>query len=142
MDRDHAQKRGSGRLIHSLDFPSAQQRYLHEPADTLTPEHLYQRRWALTLLDHVLATLRQEFVDAGKERLYDWLKAGLTGEPDALPYAKIAAAQGMSEAAVKKAAQRLRQRYAEVLREQIAATVDGAEAVEDEIRALFAALGS
>jgi len=141
-DRDHAQKRGGGRLIHSLDFPSAQQRYLHEPADTLTPERLYQRRWALTLLDAVLARLRQEFVDAGKEQLYAWLKAGLVGEPEALPYAKIGAALGLSEAAVKKAAQRLRQRYGEILREHIADTVDGPEAVEGEIRALFSAIGS
>jgi RNA polymerase sigma-70 factor (ECF subfamily) len=141
-DRDNAQKRGGHRVIHSLDFRSAEQRYLHEPADTATPERLFERRWALTLLDAALARLRREFIDAGKEQLFDWLKASLTGDADALPFARIATSLGMSEDAVKKAAQRLRQRYGEVLREQIAATLDGPESIEDEIRSLFTALGA
>jgi len=142
FDRDKAQKRGGHRVIHSLEFRTAENRYLHEPADSATPERLFERRWALTLLEAALDQLRREFVDAGKEQLYDWLKASITGDADALPFASIATTLGMSEDAVKKAAQRLRQRYAEALREQIAATLDTRESIEDEIRSLFTALGA
>jgi RNA polymerase sigma-70 factor (ECF subfamily) len=141
-DRERALKRGGGQTIVSLDFPSAVERYRHEPADSLTPEKLFQRRWALTLLDAVLDQLRREYHDAGKGALFERLKGALVGDHAAQPYGEIASALAMTEAAVKKAAQRLRQRYREVLCEQIAATVDGPEAVEEEIRELFTALGS
>jgi len=141
-DQERAQKRGGGRTILSLDFLSAEHRYQHEPADTLTPERLFDRRWALLLLQATLDRLRQEYHEAGKGPLYEHLKGALVGDPSALAYAEIGAELGMSEAAVKKAAQRLRQRYREVLRAEILATVDGPERVEDEIRDLFNALPS
>jgi RNA polymerase sigma-70 factor (ECF subfamily) len=141
-DRRRARKRGGGRTIVSLDFPSAAARYRQEPADSLTPEKLFQRRWALTLLEAVLEQLRREYLDAGKGPLYEALKVALVGGPAAQPHAQVGAALGMTDAAVKKAAQRLRQRYREVLRQQIGETVDGPEAVEEEIRELFAVLQS
>lgn len=139
-DRARAHKRGGGRPVLSLDFRAAAQRYGNEPADTLTPQRLFERRWALLLLEAALDRLRQEFQDAGKGLLYERLKAALLGDHGAVCYRQIGADLAMTEAAVKKAAQRLKQRYRELLRAEIAATVDGPEQVEDEIRDLFAAL--
>lgn len=141
-DRAGARKRGEGCAVLSLDFASAADRYRREPADTLTPEKLFERRWALTLLDQALERLGREWAGAGKGELFDHLKATLvdaTGKPS---HAEAAAALGMSEAAVKKAAQRLRERYRLLLRELIAATVDGPGEIDDEIRSLFAALSA
>jgi DNA-directed RNA polymerase specialized sigma24 family protein len=129
-------------VLQSLDFGEAEQRYHREPADTLTAEVLFERRWALTLLDGVLASLQSEYRESDKERLFDLLKASLLGDHDALSYAAAASSLDMTEAAVKKAAQRLRQRYREVLREQVTATVDGPEAFDDEIRELFRSVGT
>jgi RNA polymerase sigma-70 factor (ECF subfamily) len=141
-DRARALKRGGGRPTLSLDFRAADQRYGHEPADTLTPQRLFERRWALLLLDATLERLRGEFHQAGKGPLYERLKATLLGDQGAVGYGLVAADLGMTEAAVKKAAQRLKQRYREVLCDEIAATVDGPERVDEEIRDLFAALAS
>jgi RNA polymerase sigma-70 factor (ECF subfamily) len=139
-DRQRAQKRGGGCRTLSLDFASAGERYLLEPADHLTAEKLFERRWALTLLEQTLEQLKREFAQGDKGALFDRLKDVLLQTEGAASYAEIGRALGMSEAAIKKAAQRLRQRYRAVLREQVAATVATPEQVDDEIRALFAAL--
>jgi RNA polymerase sigma-70 factor (ECF subfamily) len=141
-DRQRARKRGGGQPVLSLDRPSVESQYHREPADTLTPELHFQRSWALLLLDQTLERLRAEYHESGKGSLYEHLKAALLGDHAALSYAAIGTAVGMSEAAVKKASQRLRQRYGELLRDRIGATVDGPEAVEEEIRELFAVLRS
>jgi RNA polymerase sigma factor (sigma-70 family) len=141
-DRERARKRGQGRTPLSLDFCLANDRYQQEPAHSLTPERLFERRWALTLLEQVLEQLRQEYHAEGKAALYDHLKSALVCGPEALSYAAIGEELGMSEGAVKKAAQRLRQRYRDLLRQHIAATVEGPEQVEAEIRTLFTVLGS
>lgn len=109
-----------------------------EPADGDTPEQAFERRWALTMLEQTLAGLRTEYSDAGKEALFEKLKGSLTGDSQA--YANVAADLGMSEGAVKVAAHRLRQRYRERLRDAIAETVASPDEIDDEIRALFAAL--
>jgi DNA-directed RNA polymerase specialized sigma24 family protein len=141
-DYARAQKRGGGRQILSLDFPGAVERYRHEPASGETAERIFQRRWALTLLDQVLAQLQQEYQTEGKGCLFEHLKHVLGGGPEALSHARIGAAVDMTEEAVKKAAQRLRQRYRSVLRERIADTVDEPSKIEEEIRDLFTALAS
>jgi DNA-directed RNA polymerase specialized sigma24 family protein len=141
-DRDRAQKRGGGRAPFPLDFASALERDHFEPSHELTAERVFERRWALTLLDQVLDQLGREWGAEGKGELFEHLKIGLLGAPEALSYPAIGAAVGMSENAVKKAAQRLRHRYRTLLREQIAATVEGPDLVEDEIRQLFVILGS
>ena len=141
-DRERALKRGQGNPPLSLDFRLADDRYQQEPAHSLTAEMVFERRWALTLLEQVLEQLRQEYHADGKAALYDLLKSALVGGPKALSYAAIGGELGMSEGAVKKAAQRLRQHYRELLRQHIAATVEGPEQVEAEIRTLFAVLGS
>ena len=119
----------------TLDFPDAERRYLVEPSDGRTPDQLFQRRWALTLLDRTLAELREEYVKAGNVPLFDRLKASLTGEKTT--HAEAAAELRMTEGAVKVAAHRLRQRYRERLREAVADTADD---VDEEIRDLFRAL--
>jgi RNA polymerase sigma factor (sigma-70 family) len=138
-DRACAEKRGGGRAPLSLD--SAENRYRGEPAHDATPEKLFERRWALTLLDRVLVRLRQEFTAREKEQLFDGLRLYLVGDRAAPPQQQAAAELGMSIGALKVAVHRMRQRYRELLRDEIAQTVGGPEEVEEEIRALFAALG-
>lgn len=135
------QKRGGDRAHFSLDFSAAESRYAHEPAHEMTPERIYERRWALTLLDNSLTALRTEYEREGKLELFEDLKDHLIGLAEA-PYQAIAEKRGMSEGAVKVAAFRLRKRCRERLRTEIAETVTGPEEVDDEIRSLFTALES
>jgi len=107
----------------------------------LSPEKLFEQRWALALLEQVLAKLRGDFAAKGKEALFDELKVYLTGSKKFLTYSEQAARLGMTEAAVKMTVQRMRKRYAELLREEIAHTVARPDEVQDEIRHLFAILG-
>jgi RNA polymerase sigma-70 factor (ECF subfamily) len=139
-DRAAAQKRGGGRRLLSIDFAAGESRYLHEPAHGWTPDRIFERRWALTLLDRTLAALRQEHADAGKLPLFDALKVFLTGEAGAPPLREVAAALGTSEGAVKVAVHRLRQKYRESLRAEIAQTVAAEGDVDDELSRLLAAL--
>lgn len=142
--RDHAraQKRGGGRATLTLDFPGAAERYSHEPASEETAEKVFLRRWALTLLDQALAQLHREYQAEGKTDLFNHLKTALVGATQAHSDTTIAAPLDMTPEAVRKAGQRLRQRYRKILREHIGATVDEPGAIEDEIRDLFAALAS
>jgi RNA polymerase sigma-70 factor (ECF subfamily) len=140
--RQSTQKRGGGRPTISLDFQSGEERYRRlEPADPLTPERLYEKRWALALLDLVLGRLREEFQAAGKLPLFDALKPFLAGETQKPAYLEIGETLGMSEGAVKMAVHRLRRRYRELLKEEIARTIVEPDTVEDELRELLAALG-
>lgn len=137
--RAHAAKREGNRNVPlSID---AETRYTHDtPADALTPERLFDRRWALQLLDAALDDVAAEYAARNDTALFLALKPTLTAPDDAPTYAAIAAARNQSENAVKTAAHRLRRRYRDALRTRIAATVDTPEQVNDEIRDLFAAL--
>jgi len=137
-DRARAQKRG-GQTILPLDFNAAEGKFAREPAHDLTAEKLFDRRWALTLLDQVLDRLQAEYRQTGKHQLFERLKDCLSGDAEAAPYSQIAAELNMSEAAVKMAVPRLRRRYRERLRQEIGQTVDDPRHVEQEIRDLFAA---
>jgi RNA polymerase sigma-70 factor (ECF subfamily) len=139
--REHAQGRGGTRRIFSIDAQGADDRYCAEPADTtaMTPEQLYERAWAVALLDRVLDRLRLKYQASGKSELFQRLMPALAGDPDARPAAGVAAALGMTEAAVHTAAHRLRRSYRELVRAEIAELCDPAE-VDDEINALFSAL--
>ena len=139
-DRSRAKKRGGGVATLALDAMSAETRYRHEPADTQTAEKLFDRRWAMTLLDQVLARLRAEMLAAGKLADFDALKFCLSGEKTA--YAEVARTLDMSEGAVKVAVHRMRERYRALLRAEVAETVAGPEEIEDELRALLAAVSS
>jgi RNA polymerase sigma factor (sigma-70 family) len=139
-DKARALKRGGDSTFITFDDDSAEARYRREPADLATADLLYDRRWALTLLDRVLARLREEFVAAGKVAQFDALKGALTGEKTA--YAGIATTLGMTEGAVKVAAHRLRERYRGLIRAEIAETVATPADVDDEMRHLLAALSA
>jgi RNA polymerase sigma-70 factor (ECF subfamily) len=130
--RASASKRDVRKTV-SWDAMEAESRYRLEPADRLTPERLYDRRWALSLLGSVLRRLRDEYVQAGKGGLFRILQPVLSGEKDAAPYAELAARSGQSEGALRVAAHRLRQRYRQLLREEIANTVEHAEDVDAEL---------
>jgi RNA polymerase sigma-70 factor (ECF subfamily) len=139
-ERANAQKRGGGRRVLSLDFDRGERRYHREPSHHATPEAVYERGWALMLVEQGLARLREEFVTSGKERLFDSLKGTLTAGQATPPYAELAGQLGMSVEALKVAVHRLRRRYGELVRAEIAQTVTTAEEIEDELRDLFAAV--
>jgi DNA-directed RNA polymerase specialized sigma24 family protein len=139
-DHDRAGKRG-GRVPIPIDRLEAEGRYVRELVDTSTAERLFERRWALALLERVVGRLEAEMAGAGKAELFTRLKGALTGERDAGRYGAIARELGTTEGAIKMAASRLRRRYQEILREEIGRTVDDPAEVDDEIRTLFAALG-
>ena len=134
-------KRGGGRTLLPLDTLSAEDRYRREPEDNATAEKLFERRWALTLLDRVLTRLSEEYETTGKRAMFEQLQGCLTGDSDLLPYAELAARLGTTEGAVKVAVHRLRRRYRGVLREEIAQTVADPAEIDDEIHQLFSALG-
>lgn len=139
-EREQALKRGGGRLTLSLDFDSAENRYRLEPADVWTPEKAYQRRWALTLLDRVLARLEAEYVEKGKAELFERCRVFLTGSREEPSYQHLAEALAMTPGAVKVSIHRLRQRYRDLLQDEIAQTVASPEEVRDELNDLLAAL--
>jgi DNA-directed RNA polymerase specialized sigma24 family protein len=139
-DRDQAAKRGGGAVPIPIDRIVAEGRYSAEPVNDWTPERLFDRRWATDLLENAVARLEAESTAAGKSALMSQLLPTLTGGRGNIPLAAIAVELGMTEGAVKTAASRLRKRYGEILREEIARTVADPADVEDEVRALFAAL--
>ncbi len=139
-DKSRAQKRGGGQIPIPIDVGTAETSCGFEPVDSLTAEKIYERRWALTLLEQVLRRLREEYVRAGREKLFEQLKPTLTEASRTVRYAEMAGHLGLSEGAVKVAVHRLRQRYREVLRAEIADTVASPAEVEDELRNLFSAL--
>jgi RNA polymerase sigma-70 factor (ECF subfamily) len=137
-DRDRAQKRGGGLLV-PLEFSSGEERYQREPAHDETPERIFERRWALAMLDQVLEKLRKEFVRHGRPEHFERLKVFLLGESDA-PYAALASQMNTSEGALKVAVHRLRKRYRELFRQEIADTLADPAEVESELRFLAAVL--
>jgi len=138
--RARAQKRGGGRQAISLDVRHGEGRYRLEPADEMTAEKLFERRWALTLLELVLAELRGQYARDGRERLFDRLKGFLGGRDAGTPYSGVAEELGMTPGAVRVAVHRLRRRYRRLLRDRIAQTVASPDDVDDEVRHLFAAI--
>ena len=140
-DRQQAQKRGGGKLIVPIDPELAESRFLAAPAAELQPDLLFDRQWAVTLLERTMSRLQEEYVSTGRAKLFELLRGCLAKDESALPYAEIAARLNLTEPAVKMAVQRLRSRYREILRAEIADTVAGPQEVEDEIRHLFSTFG-
>lgn len=139
-DKARALKRGGTQTTISLDSLMAEQRYALEPAEPLTADKLFERRWALTLLDQVVNRLRDEQSAAGKCEQFEQLKECITAAGRGTPYAELAERLGTSEGAVKVMVHRLRQRYRELLEEEIANTVASPEEIDEERRHLLAAL--
>ena len=139
-DREHAKKRGGSRVLIALEIETAEARYAAEPPDTLTPEALFERQWALGVIDRVTAAVRSDFIDAGKEATFLRLKGFLMGEKEEGGYAEAARELGMTQGAVKVTVHRLRGKFRERLRTEIMATVSDDSEIDDEIRYLMAVL--
>jgi len=139
-EKARAQKRGGGAPILSLDLAAAERRYDLEPADDSSPDKVFDKQWALALLNEVVSRLENEYRLDDKPALFAALKETLAGTRESQPYAVLAARLGMKEGAVKVAVHRLRKRYRELLQEEIANTVASPEEVQEEMRHLFRAL--
>lgn len=134
---ERRQKRGGGAEHVPLDLENAEECYMAELASGLSPDRLFERQWALTLLQTVMAKLREEYARNGREGIFDALKDRFSTDGDAASLAAVAGQLGMTEGAVKVAAHRMRQRYQGILRNQIALTVDSPREVNEEITHLF-----
>jgi RNA polymerase sigma factor (sigma-70 family) len=141
-DRARTLKRGGSEPPISLDVEAAEGTYRIEPRDDLTPERLFDRRWALILLERVLAQVRDAHVSAGKGEMFDCLKGFLTGDSTGVPYADVAQASGMSEGAVRVAVHRLRRDFRETLMQEIAETVSDPADIDGEIEYLLKAVSA
>ena len=135
-----AQKRGGGAPVLSLDWAAAEKRFDLEPATQESPDKLFEKQWALTLLSDVLTRLGREYQSEGKTEWFAALRQTLLGLRESQPYAELAVKLGLSEGAIKVAVHRLRKRYRELIREEIAKTLEDAREVEAEMRDLFQVL--
>lgn len=131
-----AQKRGGGQALISWDA-ECEQGYLLQASDPITPERQYERSWALELLERVMSRLREEYETAGRLQLYEAIQPHISGAEGRPGWARLGATLGMSESAVTVAMHRMRRRYGDLLREEIANTVASPREVEDELRHLM-----
>lgn len=138
----HALKRGPGRMMVAIDAAEAEQRYALEPVDEQSPDRLFEKRWALTLLDNVLVALRTDYVRSGQDKIFDALKKFLAWNSASEAYREAAAELGLKENAVRVAVFRMRRRYGDLLRAQVADTVTSPEEVAAELDYLFSLLRS
>ncbi|HUR47513.1 MAG TPA: sigma-70 family RNA polymerase sigma factor [Candidatus Saccharimonadales bacterium] len=141
-ERGMALKRGGGKTIVPLDSVIAEQRFTQDSASVQAADTLFERRWALTLLEKVLAELHAEYSAAGKTALFQALKSALMGERESAPYAAIAAQFDMTEGAIKTIVHRMRGRYRALLHAEIANTVATPSEVEEELRYLFSVVST
>jgi RNA polymerase sigma-70 factor (ECF subfamily) len=137
----HAEKRGGHQPPISLDAEVAEERYRLEPLSNLTADKIFERRWAMLVLETAFSRLRQEYIDSGRAKLFEELKDFQSGEKSEGSYAQSAARLGLTESAVKSAIWRLRRRQSELLREEISQTVSGPVELDEEIRHLIAIVG-
>jgi RNA polymerase sigma-70 factor (ECF subfamily) len=139
-DRANAQKRGGGRKILSLSIPNAEGQYALDPADRLSPEKLFEKSWALTVLERTMDRLEADMAGRGKRGLFESLKIYLTTEKDVIPYQNMATELDMTEGSIRVAVHRLRREYRRFLRNEIAQTVGDEDLIDEEIGCLFAAV--
>ena len=137
-----AAKRGGGKIVVSLDELQAENRYQHEPKSDLSPERLYDQKWAASLLDQVMQSLRVEYASLGKGALFDVLRGVVWGGGQTAGYAELARQAGLTEGAFKVAVHRLRARFRECLHQEVAQTVASPGDIEDELRQLLSALST
>ena len=139
-DRQQAQKRGGGSMTLSLDFESYEGKYNVEPADKADPAKLFERAWALTLLDRVLMRLQTEVSASTAKDYFHELKPYLTGENPDAPLKEVAKRLGLTESTLKSRIHRMRRRFGELMREEVGDTLDDPRQIPDEISFLFKAL--
>jgi len=137
--RANAQKRGGGQVILSIDEQDPEGRYKCEPEDAVTPDQLYERRWAQTLVGRAINRLKEEWENQGKP--FEKLKVYLLGQRGSVPFAEMASELGTTEIALKASVHRMRRRYGEIFRSEVALTVDDPSEVDEELRHLLGALG-
>ncbi len=139
-NKAHAKKRGGTQPVLSLDDDSPEKRYLMEPAEKSTPETLFERGWALSLLNDVLQRLQDEYRRDGKAAWMEAMRPALTAEREAIHYAEIAGRLGITENAARVGVHRLRRHYRRLIQEEVARTVASPDDVKEEMRHLFQAL--
>jgi RNA polymerase sigma-70 factor (ECF subfamily) len=139
-NRAHAQKRGGKNPILSLNDETAEQRYQREPTEKSTPESLFERGWALSLLNDVLLRLAAEYASEGKSEWLAAMRPALIADRGSIHYADLAGKLGLTETAARVAVHRLRQRYRRLIQAEVASTVAGPEEVAEEMRHLFRVL--
>jgi len=139
-DRAQAKKRGGGKNVLSLSIQNAEGQYALEPAIQLSPEMLFEKSWALTVLERTMGRLEAEMAEKNKQKLFDCLKVYLTTDKDVISYQNMAAELEVTEGSVRVAVHRLRRRYRKLLRDEIAQTVGGEDQIDEEMECLFAAL--
>lgn len=137
---DVAAKRGGGKAVLSIDVGVAEERYSLEPAHELTAEKVFERNWAVAVLQRALQQVEQEFAARGRQKVFETLRIYLESDDNAPTYAEAAAGLGMSETSVKVAVHRLRERYREAVEHEVAQTLEDGAALDDELRALMEAL--
>jgi RNA polymerase sigma factor (sigma-70 family) len=140
--KDHAVRRGGRIDFIPLDQSTAETRCRFEPADRRSPDHAFERQWALALLDEVMEALQTGYREAGEARVFEALRPCLASGRDRLSYAELGAGIGLSEGAVKVAVHRMRKRYRELLRRKVAETVADPESAEAELRYLLRVLSA
>ena len=139
--RRHARKRKEAYPHLSLDFEAAEIRFQTVSSSNLTPDIIYQRQWAISLINEVMKDMQAEAAEKGKEKVFSHLREFISGGPSGIPYHRVAEEIGMNEGAIKVAVHRLRKRFGERLRDKIAQTVRSPEEVEEEIHSLFMIFG-
>ena len=139
-DKARAQKRGGDRIFISLDAHTAEERFRIEPQDTLDPQKVYERRWAMALLERVFDRLQRSYAESGKEAIYSRLQVHLREGKDGGRYSEAAVSLGMEEGTVKVEVFRMRQAFRELFRDEIAQTVENIGEIHDEIRHLYTVL--
>lgn len=141
-DKRQTLKRGANLSFLPLDAEVGETRYRREPSHSATPDKAFEQSWALTLLETVLSQLREEYNGEDKTRLFEALQGYLSGDKSGVSYAEMAARLSLTEGSVKMAVLRMRRRFGELLRAEIAHTVSKPEEIDEEIRCLFAAVGA
>lgn len=139
--RSQAQKRGGGKTIVSIDMGAGEGRYESEPVDVVTPESLYDRGWAMTVLQTCVDDMEEEYCAKGKREAFNLLKDRIIGETGSEPYSVLAEKLNMTEGNVKVSIHRLRRRFGEILRDHVAQTVESAADVDEELRYLISCFG-
>jgi len=141
-DRANALKRGGGRVPVSIDLVEAEAWHTLAAVEQATPESLYERRWALSVLENVMSKLRAEFADAGKANEFDRLSMFLNRDSESAGYETLAEGMGVSAGSLRMSVHRLRRRYRSLLRAEIAESVSGPEEIDDELRFLLLVLSA
>ena len=139
-DRSQALKRGGGKKILPLNFQNAEGQYTLEPADRLSPEKLFEKSWAMTVLERTMDRLEADMTQKNRHKLFEHLKVYLTTDKDVIPYQSMADELDMTEGTIRVAVHRLRRQYRKLLRDEVAQTVGDEEKLDEEMGCLFAAL--